>query len=281
MLKRFCFLLLCLSCTAGLKTVADSADSIYPAAKLGQMIIHMAKITAPSKGSSPAIEMLFSSDKFAWEPSELIGNWGKPDKTQKYYEPFVPGTRIFFSITNRLDDVTYYRTVGAHPYNVPLYSEPDEAEFMKRFVFFKFTATAAKGMSLFTRHLNNDLGAFDTHTKLIWAYSMPTDYEKMIGNNYIPQNWQPYELAPNTKDAGLKFYEYDPIGFVAENQDFTFFNVKVNICIYDWWDDASIAGKNMKTVKATRFMPRINPDAATDWTIRDPKIPVRSPYSHK
>ena len=162
MLKRFCFLLLCLSCTAGLTTVADSADSIYPAAKLGQMIIHMAKITAPSKGSSPAIEMLFSSDKFAWEPSELIGNWGKPDKTQKYYEPFVPGTRIFFSITNRLDDVTYYRTVGAHPYNVPLYSEPDEAEFMKRFVFFKFTATAAKGLSLFTRHLNNDLGAFDT-----------------------------------------------------------------------------------------------------------------------
>ena len=152
---------------------------------------------------------------------------------------------------------------------------------MKRFVFFKFTATAAKGMSLFTRHLNNDLGAFDTHTKLIWAYSMPTDYEKMIGNNYIPQNWQPYELAPNTKDAGMKFYAYDPIGFVAENQDFTCFNVKVNICIYDWWHDASIAGKNMKTVKATRFMPRISPDAATDWTIRDPKIPVRSPYSRK
>lgn len=259
----------------------EYVDSIYPAEKLGAMLIHMSKITSPFKGSAPAIELLFSSDKFAWSMCEPIGDWGKPDKTKKYFEEFIPGTTIIFNITNRIDDVTYYRIDGIHPYNVPLYADKAEAEFLKRFVFFKFTATAAKGMSLFQRSLNNDLYALDTHTKLIWAYSMPTDYEKMIGNNYIPQKWMPYELAPNTKDNGLKFYEYDPLGFISEEADFTFFKVKTNMHIYDWWYNSITVGRTMKTVKAKRFMPLINPDAEEDWTIRDVKRPVKSPYRRK
>ncbi|WP_029409430.1 hypothetical protein [Treponema pedis] len=257
---------------------ADNPDSIYPAAKLGEMFIHMSKITSPFKGNAPAIEILFQSDKFYWEPCTPPDDWGQKDKTFKYFEEFIPGTTIIFNITNRIDDVTYYKTDSVHPYNLPIYNDPAEAEFLKRFVFFKFTATAAKSMSLFRRALNNDLGAIDTHTKLIYAYSMPTDYEKMIGNNYIPQKWMPYELAPNTKDSGLKFYEYDPIGFVSEEADFEFFKVKTNMHFYDWWYDAITVGRTMKTVKAKRFMPVINPKAEEDWSIRDAKRPVRSPY---
>lgn len=253
-------------------------DNIYPAEKLGDMFIHMSKITSPFKGSAPAIEMLFSSEKFCWKPSRPIGEWGKGDKTQQYCEEFIPGTPIIFNITNRIDDVTYYRIDGIHPYAVPLYDEKHEAEFLKRFVFFKFTATAAKGMSVFQRSLNNDLYALDTHTKLIWSYSMPTAYEKMIGNNYIPQKWQPYEIADNTKSSGLKFYEYDPLGFISEESDFTFFNIKTNIHIYDWWYESITAGKTMESVKEKRFMPVVNPRAENDWTIRDVNRPVKSPY---
>ncbi len=263
---------------AGKDMDAENPNSIYGKEKLGDMFIHMSKITSPFKGSAPAIEMLFASDTFRWEPCTPIDDWGKPDKTFKYFEEFIPGTRIIFNITNRIDDVTYYRIDSAHPYTVPAYDNPKEAEFLKRFVFFKFTATAAKGMSLFQRELNNDLYAFDTHTKLIWQYSMPTDYEKMIGNNYIPKNWMPYELAPNTKDAGLKFYEYDPIGFISEIPDCLFFNIKTNTNVYEWWLKAITVGKTMTTVKALRFMPVINPEAEEDWTIRDVMRPVRSPY---
>ncbi|MEL3908004.1 MAG: hypothetical protein P1P64_03185 [Treponemataceae bacterium] len=253
-------------------------NSIYPAKKLGSMLVHMSKITSPFKGSAPAIELLFSSERFQWRDSQPIEDWGKPGKTKKYFEDFIPGTHIIFNITNKLDDVTYYRTDGVHPYKVPLYETPTEAEFLKRFVFFKFTATAAKNLLSFQRDLNNDLYALDTYTKLIWQYSMPTDYEKMIGNNYIPRKWMPYELAPNTKNAGLKFYEYDPIGFISENWDCSFFKIQTNIHIYDWWQNAIQEGKNMQSVKEKRFMPVVNPNSENDWTIRDINRPVKSPY---
>ncbi|MEL3908433.1 MAG: hypothetical protein P1P64_05405 [Treponemataceae bacterium] len=105
--------------------------------------------------------------------------------------------------------------------------------------------------------------------------------EKIIGNNYIPQKCMPYELAPNTKNAGLKFYEYDPIDFVSETASFNFFQVQTNMHIYDWWYDAITVGKNLKAVKAKRFMPRIAPEAETDWTIRNSKCTVKSPYGKR
>ena len=259
----------------------ENPDSIYGKAALGDMLIHMAKITSPFKGSAPAIELLFKSGKFKWQACNPVDGWGKIGKTYKYEEEYIPGTTIIFNITNRLDDVTYYKIEAVHPYKVPLYDDPAEAEFLKRFVFFKFTATAAKSMSVFTRALNNDLYALDTHTKLIYGYSMPTGYEKMIGNNYIPQNWTPYELAPNTRASGLKFYEYDPLGFVSEEPGFEFFKVKTNIHVYDWWYKSITAGKTMKTVKQNRFMPHVDPNAEQNWTIRDVTIPVRSPYRKK
>lgn len=58
-----------------------------------------------------------------------------------------------------------------------MYDDPTEAEMLKRFIFFKFTAYAAKG-GYFENYLNNLMWAVDTNTKLLYAYGMPSDYKK-------------------------------------------------------------------------------------------------------
>lgn len=254
----------------------DNPDCIYEKAKLGKCIIHMAKITTPSKGSAPAVEVLFDSD-FQWKPCAPNEGWGRKDKTYRYREDEVPGSPVFLSVTNKLDDVTYYRIEGVHPFNLPLYDESAEAAMLERFIFFKFTAYAAKD-GYFENYLNNLMWALDTNTKLLYTYGMPSGYKKIIGNNYIPQNWLPYETHPNTADSKLKFYEYDPIGFVSLEKGYDFLGVKTNVHLYDWWNKSVGAGSSMKTVKQKRFMPRLSDDALEDWTIRDARKPVRSPY---
>ena len=112
----------------------NNPDCMYEKAQLGELFIHMAKITDPSKGSAPAVEVLFNSD-FKWEVCSPDDGWGREDKTYRYHEEEVPGTAVFFTITNKLNDVTYYRIEGIYPFELPLYDEPAEAEMLKRFVF--------------------------------------------------------------------------------------------------------------------------------------------------
>ncbi|UTC64830.1 hypothetical protein E4O00_00955 [Treponema sp. OMZ 788] len=259
-----------------IKADPDNPDCIYKKAMLGDCLIHMSKITSPLKGSAPVVEMLFKSD-FKWVACAPHDGWGKEGKTYKYIETEVPGTIIFFNITNKINDVVYYKIDGTHPFDLPMYDEPREAKMLQRFIFFKFTAYAAKDM-IFENALNNLIFALDTHTKLLYAYGMPSDYKKIIGNNYIPQKWLPYETHPNTADSNLKFYEYDPIGFVSLEKLHSFWDVKTNVQLYDWWIESVGAGSTMKTVKEKRFMPRLSDDAIEDWTIRDASKPVRSPY---
>ncbi len=258
--------------------IADSEnpDCIYAKALLGDCIIHMKKITTPFKGSAPAIEML-SFAQFCWQPAKPLDGWGKEGKTFSYYEDVVPGTPIIFSITNKINDVYYYKTEGVHPCALPMYEEGAGAQMLKRFIFFKFTGYADKN-GTFENYLDNYLYALDTHTKLLYSYGMPTEFKRIMGNNYIPLNWQAYEIAPNTKADGVKFYEYDPVGFVSLENSYEFFKIKTNMHIYEWWYESITAGKTMEEIKAKRFMPVINPDAEKDWTIRNAAQPVVSPY---
>lgn len=259
-----------------LKLDPDNPDCIYEKTMLGDCFIHMSKITSPSKGSAPAVEILFISD-FKWEACAPHEGWGKEKKTYKYHEREVPGSSVFFNITNKINDVVYYKIEGVHPFDLPIYDDPTEAKMLERFIFFKFTAYADKG-GFFENYLNNLMCALDTHTKLLYTYGMPGEYKKIIGNNYIPQNWLPYETHPNTADAKLKFYEYDPIGFVSLEKTHDFLGVKTNVHLYGWWNKSVGAGSSMKTVKEKRFMPRISDEVLEDWTIRDASKPVRSPY---
>ena len=259
-----------------IKANPENPDCIYEKARLGECLIHMAKITLPSKGSAPAVEILFTSD-FKWESCSPHEGWGKKGRTYQYRETEVPGSSVFLGITNKINDVVYYKVEGVHPFDLPIYNEPSEAKILERFIFFKFTAYAAKG-SIFENALNNLMCALDTHTKLLYTYGMPSEYKKIIGNNYIPQKWLPYEIHPNTAEAKLKFYEYDPIGFVSLEKTHNFLGVKTNVHLYDWWNESVGSGSSMKTVKEKRFMPRLSGEALEDWTIRDASKPVRSPY---
>ena len=80
---------------AGKDMDAENPNSIYGKEKLGDMFIHMSKITSPFKGSAPAIEMLFCAP-FVWEQAQISNGWGQADKTFCYYEDVVPGTPIIF-----------------------------------------------------------------------------------------------------------------------------------------------------------------------------------------
>ena len=71
----------------------NNPDCIYEKAQLGEFFIHMAKITTPSKGSAPAVEVLFNPD-FQWEPCLPDDGWGKANKTYRYHEDEVPGTAV-------------------------------------------------------------------------------------------------------------------------------------------------------------------------------------------
>ena len=96
----------------------ENPDCIYEKARLGDCLIHMAKITSPSKGSAPAVEILFTSD-FKWAPCPPHEGWGKKGKTYQYREAEVPGSSVFLGITNKINDVVYFKVEGVHPFDLP------------------------------------------------------------------------------------------------------------------------------------------------------------------
>lgn len=255
----------------------NDEDLVFPAEVLKDCIIHMMKITPTKNGSAPVIE--FRTDaEFKWTPCAPNAGWGKEGVTYSYAEELVKGCHVAFGKYNHISDVVYFMCDGVHPFGLEIYNNEAEAEKLKRFKFYKFTATADKGGMFFERQLNNLMIALDTRTKLLFTYGMPTEYEGIIGGNFIPSVWAPYETAENTSTDNLKFYQYDPVGYVCEVHENEVFGVKTNVVLYDWWNESVKAGRYMKEVKKKRFMPRLCPDAETDYTIRSPDVPVVSPY---
>lgn len=255
----------------------NDENLIFSAKTLNSCIIHMVKITPTKNGSAPVIEFRFD-DSFKWEPCAPDSGWGREGATYRYTEDTVKGSHVAFGKYNSISDVVYYMCDGAHPFGLDMYADKNEQKFLKRFKFYKFTATADKGGLFFERKLNNLMVALDTHTKLIFTYGIPTEYEGIIGGNFIPSAWQPYETADNTRENRLKFYQYDPVGYVCETWDTEMYSVKTNTVLYDWWNESVKAGKRMKDVKNKRFMPRLSPSAEEDYTVRKPDVPVASPY---
>ena len=269
--------LLNLSFTASLLTASDAESNAT---------IHMLKILPTKTGSAPVLEIRFDS-KYLWSPcliqtiklndgSEL--KWGKDGKTYKYTENMVQGSHVVFGNYNHIYDVTYYKCEKVHPCAVPLYNDATEAKKIERFVFFRFTATAAKGSRFFQKALDNFMVALDLKTNLLFTYGAPSDYESIIGGNFIPLKWLPYETHPNTASSQLKFYQYDPIGYVKEEWDVEEGGVKTNVVLYEWWNASVRAGSSYKTVKEKRFMPRLSKNASSNTSLREPSTPIASPY---
>lgn len=248
--------------------------------------IHMLKILPTKTGSAPVIEIRFDS-KYSWgscsvqtiklkDGDEL--KWGREGKTYKYTENMVQGSHVAFGNYNHIYDVTYYKCVKAHPCAIPIYNDEVEAKKIERFVFFRFTATAAKGSRFFQKALDNFMVALDLETNLLFTYGAPSDYESIIGGNFIPLKWLPYETHPNTASSQLKFYQYDPIGYVKEEWDVEEGGVKTNVVLYEWWNASVRAGSSYKTVKEKRFMPCLSKNASSNTSLREPSTPIASPY---
>lgn len=241
----------------------------------------MLKITSTKKGSAPIIEFIFDDETlFSRCSTEHIRDemWGKPNLTYVYSEPFVRGTHVALGNYNHIYDVSYYKCEGAHPINLPVYESGAEKEKMQRFIFFKFKAVAAKGSHFFEKHLDNFMVALDVNTKLLFSYGAPSDYESVIGGNYVPLKWLAYEVHPNTRGKALKFYQYDPIGYCSAEWNFRVEDVTTNVVFYDWWEESMRAGSSYKTVKNERFMPRLLSTACANWMVRKKDVPVVSPY---
>ena len=248
--------------------------------------IHMLKILPTKTGSAPVVEIRFDS-KYCWDScsvqtiklkdgSEL--KWGREGKTYKYTENMVQGSHVAFGNYNHIYDVTYYKCEKAHPCAIPTYNDEVEARKLERFIFFRFTATAAKGSRFFQKALDNFMVALDLETNLLFTYGAPSDYESIIGGNFIPLKWLPYETHPNTASSQLKFYQYDPIGYVKEEWDVEEGGVKTNVVLYEWWNASVRAGSSYKTVKEKRFMPRLSKNASSNTSLREPSTPIASPY---
>ena len=248
--------------------------------------IHMLKILPTRTGSAPVVEIRFDS-KYSWgscsvqtiklkDGSEL--KWGCEGKTYKYTENMVQGSHVAFGNYNHIYDVTYYKCEKAHPCAIPTYNDEVEARKLERFIFFRFTATAAKGSRFFQKALDNFMVALDLETNLLFTYGAPSDYESIIGGNFIPLKWLPYETHPNTASSQLKFYQYDPIGYVKEEWDVEEGGVKTNVVLYEWWNASVRAGTSYKTVKQKRFMPQFSSEVSSDYLLRDALIPIASPY---
>ena len=248
--------------------------------------IHMLKILPTKTGSAPMVEIRFDS-KYSWDScsvqtiklkdgSEL--KWGREGKTYKYTENMVQGSHVAFGNYNHIYDVTYYKCEKAHPCAIPIYNDEVEAKKIERFVFFRFTATAAKGSRFFQKALDNFMVALDLETNLLFTYGAPSDYESIIGGNFIPLKWLPYETHPNTASSQLKFYQYDPIGYVKEEWDVEEGGVKTNVVLYEWWNASVRAGSSYKTVKEKRFMPRLLRNVSSNTSLREPSTAIASPY---
>lgn len=262
----------------------ENPDFIFPASRLGTATIHMLKILPTKTGSAPLVELRFDK-KYQWLPCGVhssnngSGNWGHTSSSYIYKEDMVEGSHVALGNYNHIYDVSYYKCVSHHPCGVPIYEKGDEKKKMERFIFFKFTATAAKGSRFFEKKLDNFMVALDINTKLLFSYGAPSDYESIIGGNYVPLKWLAYETHPNTKASFLKFYQYDPIGYVTESWTVdTETGLKTNVVFYGWWKDSIKAGNSYKTVKAKRFMPRLEQSANTNYFLRNPNTPVASPY---
>ena len=269
---------LCVLCLEPLLHASEGSSS--------KLFIHILKILPTRTGSAPVFEIRFDSN-YSQIPcpvqtiklsdgSEL--KWGREGKTYKYTEDMVIGSHVAFGNYNHIYDVTYYKCEKVHPCEIPLYDDKIEAKKIERFVFFRFTATAAKGSRFFQTALDNFMVALDLETNLLFTYGAPSDYESIIGGNFIPLKWLPYETHPNTKDSQLKFYQYDPIGFVKDNWDVEIAGVKTNVVLYEWWNESVRAGSSYKTVKQKRFMPRLSKDVVLDTNLREPSTPIASPY---
>ncbi len=164
-----------------------------------------------------------------------------------------------------MSSVKYYLYKSKNP-NFNASSSYNLSSRMERFYFYRFTASAAGQAT------DNFLIAIDRYSKLVFAFGVPTYWQKIAGIP-APKQWGSVELGweadanNNSKvdfalvDGIRYFYEYDPVGIVHKDG---------TIEVYQWCLDS--IGNN-------RYAPRFNGEFGdTNRAIADYGVPGRSPY---
>ncbi len=149
----------------------------------------------------------FRNDK-NWTPGDVSKGEYKLSGQSTYTEVVNPPV-------NKINDVTYYMYKGKNDHFLPdsdYNTKPiHDVVRMERFVFFRFTGSPLAGDAL-----DNRLMAIDTMTKLIFAYSKPTEFKDVLGQK-VPTKWESVDTATKVSGVSYPFYEYDPIGVVSPN----------------------------------------------------------------
>lgn len=228
--------------TQSVQTLFDDAeahkDDLFPVADLESKVFYMTSLAADT-----VAEYEFGNG--AWQPAGTG-------------EVYSNGQTLGSGIRS-INSVKYYRYKSRKArWNNEFDPCSDDTEQVKkreeRFLFFRFTASAAMNMQL-----DNSMLCVDTYTKFCWFYSEPGWFKSIAGNK-VPKDWVDYE-NPNVSDnhtrAYGKFYYYDPIGYVEANG---------KVVLYEWI-------KN--NLRNNNFKPRQN---YLENAQRSPDSPGKSPY---
>ncbi len=134
----------------------------------------------------------------------------------------------FYSLGFKTKNIRYYKYEGLnplfpknHPYNNSFYTtlSGKKQNVLERFIFFRWTGkTLCVG-------LDNYMFAVDCNTGLVFAYIKIGDWNEAFGAQ-IPTRYDPLDMYTIEEGTMRWFFEYDPIGFIAENGDLIF---------YDWY----------------------------------------------
>lgn len=216
-------------------------NNLFPASNFGDWVFYMTHLDGDNVGSYAF------SDRGTWTSTseacevysngEPMGSSPKQITNIKYYRYKSRTDRWkAFSHTNGFD---------------PLAELSDkEKKREERFLFFRFTATAALNIQL-----DNAMLCVDTYTKFCWFYSEPGYFE---GKFSIPRDWVDYEAPahPEAGDKGHKkpggrFYYYDPVGYVEEDG---------SVIIYDWVKQ-NIAANDFRQKQNYKSVAERNPDS--------------------
>lgn len=138
----------------------------------------------------------------------------------------------FYSLGFKTKNIMYYKYDGVnplfpsnHPYNNSFYTtlSGKKQNVLDRFIFFRWTG---KTMGV---GLDNYMFAVDCNTGLVFAYVKIGDWNEAFGVQ-IPVRYDPLDIYTIEEGTMRWFFEYDPIGFIAENGELVF---------YDWYIEST------------------------------------------
>ena len=189
------------------------------------------------------------------------GSWTIKDSSKNEY--YYNGKNTSAAGYN-MNNVKYYMYKSKNP-TFDASSKYNQSYRLERFYFYKFYG---EYMSV---GAENYLIAIDKYSKLVFAFSIPTEWKNMLVR-YAPKSWGAVELGWEAKyqynnrlyfslDGITYFYEYDPVGIVKSDG---------TIEMYQWC---------LNSISTNIYAPRFNGVVGdTNREIATYGKPGRSPY---